>query len=106
LTDRVSDHRGGPPEAISDVLRRIVKEVRPAARRSGVPGAWLAAAGEELAAETRASTLQRGVLTVEVRSTALLAELEGFRRQELLGKLLAAEPSGRITGLRFRLGVF
>jgi predicted nucleic acid-binding Zn ribbon protein len=68
--------------------------------------AWERAAGPALAAETRAATLQRGVLTVEVRSSALLAELQGFRTDELLSRLLAADPSARVTGLRFRPGVF
>lgn len=104
--------RGGPPEAVADVLRRISGDFRPAARRrrSAVAEAWdavCAASGVPgLADETRPSTLQRGVLTVEVRSAALLAELQTFRTPELLARLLEAEPSGRITALRFRPGAF
>jgi predicted nucleic acid-binding Zn ribbon protein len=106
-TPAAAERRGGAPEPVGDVLRRILREVRPEhRRRKGVAEAWSAAAGPELAEETRPATLQRGVLVVEVRSTALLAELQGFRRDELLARLLAAEPSGRITGLRFRPGVF
>lgn len=103
-----TERRGGAPEPIADVLRALLREVRPAERRrrSGVAAAWERAAGPGLAAETRAATLQRGVLTVEVRSNGLLHELESFRKEELLSRLLAAEPSGRIHGLRFRLGVF
>ena len=37
---------------------------------------------------------------------SLLAELAGFRREELLSRLLAADPTGRVTGLRLRLGAF
>jgi predicted nucleic acid-binding Zn ribbon protein len=86
----------------------MVPSVRPAERRrrSAIAAAWDRAAGPELALETRPATLQRGVLTVEVKSTSLLAELQGFRRDELLSRLLEADPSARITGLRFRPGVF
>jgi hypothetical protein len=56
--------------------------------------------------ETRPVSLRHGVLTVEVRSNGLLLELDGFRRDELLHRIVAAAPGGRITGLRFRPGVF
>lgn len=100
--------RGGPPEAVSQILGRVFKDVRPAARRrrSAVADAWAVAAGPDLAADTRPDTLRAGVLTVEVRSTSLLAELQGFRKDELLARLLDAAPAGRVTGLRFRPGVF
>src|SRR5436190_1296569 len=101
-----TERRGGTPSPIGDVLRGILKDAKPAARRGGIGAAWAQAAGDELSADTRPSTLQRGVLTVEVRSTPLLAELEGFRKDELLARLLATGTSGRIHGLRFRLGVF
>lgn len=99
--------RGGAPESVGAVLRRLMRDVRPEQRRrAGVAEAWAAAAGPELSAETQAVALQRGVLVVEVRPPSLLAELQGFRRDELLARLVAADPSGRITGLRFRPGVF
>ena len=103
-----AETRGGAPESVGDVLRRLFPEVRPAAvrRRNALAAAWERAAGPELAADTRPATLQRGVLVVEVRPSALLAEPQGFRREELLARLLDAEPSGRVTGLKFRPGVF
>ena len=90
------------------VLRRVLAEAKPAARRGrkGVAGSWVRAAGVELAAETRPGTLRGGVLTVEVRSASLLHELSSFRTGELLSRLLVEEPEGRVTGLRFRLGAF
>ena len=103
-----AEQRGGAPEAIGDVLRRVLRETRPSARhgRNSVARSWEKAAGEELCAETRASTLRKGVLTVDVRSASLLHELESFRREDLLSRLLAEEPTGRVTDLRFRLGAF
>jgi hypothetical protein len=85
-----------------------MRDVRPAQprRRDAILEAWRQAAGDELAAETRPSGLRKGILTIEVRSAALLHELEGFRRDELLDRFLSAAPAGRVTGLRFRLGVF
>ena len=105
-----SGDRRGPvgPEALSDILQRVMRDVRPprAKRRDKMRETWARAAGPELAEETRPATLRAGVLTVEVRSTALLHELEGFRRDELLDRLLTEDSTGRVTGLRFRLGVF
>ena len=100
--------RGGDAEALGDILSRVMRDVRPPKpkRRDAIFRAWSEAAGPELADETRPSTLRKGVLTIEVRSAALLHELEGFRRDELLDRFIAAAPDGRVTGLRFRLGVF
>lgn len=99
--------RGGSPESVGEILRRVLREVRPShRRRTAVADAWAEAAGPEIAAETRPATLQRGVLVVEVRSSGLLAELQGFRHGEILARLLAAEPTGKVNGLRFRPGVF
>ncbi len=90
--------------------------MRPAKRRTGVEDLWTRVVGEELAAETRAIAIRRGELIVEARSAALVHELQGFRREALLERLIAADtvPAGsskasraaRVTGLRFRLGVF
>lgn len=103
-----AERRGGAPSALGDLLRPWISQVGRTSRRrrSAVVEAWERAAGPALAAETRPSTLQRGVLTVEVRSSGLLAELQGFRTEELLSRLLSADPSVRVTGLRFRPGVF
>jgi hypothetical protein len=100
--------RGGAAESLGEILPRVLRESgftkRP--RRGGLAEAWARAAGEPLAAETRPSTLRSGVLTVEVRSAALLAELAGFRTAEMLSRFIAVDPSGRVRELRFRLGVF
>ena len=99
--------RGGAPETVGEILPRVLKESgfkrRPG---SSIAAMWEQAVGEELARETRPDSLRRGVLTVEVRSSSLYAELSGFRMQEILGRVLAVEKSGRISSLRFRPGVF
>ena len=100
--------RGGAPESVGEILPRVLREsgFTKSGRGNGLASRWERAAGAALAEETRPSTLRRGVLTVDVRSAPLLAELSGFRTEELLTRLLTEDPSGRITGLRFRLGVF
>ncbi len=106
--DDGAPRRGGEPELVGDVLRRLMRDVAPrrsVRRRDVVREAWEQAAGPALAEETRPATLRGGVLTVEVRSAALLHELEGFRRDELLARVLDAGVRD-VTGLRFRLGVF
>lgn len=107
-SSRPEPSRGGPPEPVSAILSRILAETRPQmARRRGAAGAWEEVAAEAgLADETRFLSLNHGTVTVTVRSNALLAELESFRRDELLSALLRREPSGRIRGLRFRWGAF
>jgi Dna[CI] antecedent, DciA len=103
-----TEQRGGAPESVGQILARVVRGsgITKTRRGTSIADLWARAAGPELAAETRPSTLRQGVLTVEVRSAALLAELAGFRTDEMLTRLLAEDSSGRITGLRFRLGVF
>jgi hypothetical protein len=103
-----AEKRGGAPEAVGEILRRVLPAGGSTTRRreSAVARLWREAAGPELAEETRLATLRHGVLVVEVRSSPLLAELSGFRAQELLSRLVAADPSGRVTGLKFRPGVF
>jgi hypothetical protein len=109
-SDRANEtsRRGGAAESIGTILPRVLREsgFTQTRRRGGLAEAWARAAGEALAAETRPATLRSGVLTVEVRSAALLAELAGFRTAEMFSRFVAVDPSGRVRELRFRLGVF
>jgi predicted nucleic acid-binding Zn ribbon protein len=80
---------GWAGERLGEILERAV--VRPARRQRSAVGRarkmWVAAAGEETAAHSWPRNVRRGVLTVEVDSSALLAELAGYRRAALLGAL-------------------
>lgn len=64
--------------------------------------AWQSAAGE-FAATTRALKVMRGVLLVEVRSTAILNELVSFHSPTLTAAMQRAAPQLRIKSLKFRL---
>lgn len=103
------DGRARGAEPIGDILARLAPRYTGRRRRKArnrVHEAWERAAGPELVEDARPGPLHKGVLTIEVRSAALLSELEGFRKQQLLSRLLEEDDSGRVTGLRFRIAVF
>jgi len=92
-------------ERLGDILDRAV--LRPARRsRSMIARArrkWAAVAGEEVVAHAAPRSVRRGLLTVEVDSSALLAELAGYRRTKLLRALAAGpEPLG-VRDIKFVL---
>ena len=67
--------------------------------------AWRDILGAETAKHTRLSrTLTKGTLTVEVDSSALLSELSGFRKAELIAGLQERVKRKHIEDIRFRLG--
>ena len=68
--------------------------------------AWCEIVGLETAKHTRLSrTLRRGVLLVEVDSAALLAELSGFQKTQILTALRDKVKQKYIEDIRFKLGV-
>jgi predicted nucleic acid-binding Zn ribbon protein len=67
--------------------------------------AWVDILGPEIARHTRLSrTIHKGVLHVEVDSSALLGELSGFRRAEILKGLQERVKRQHISDLKFKLG--
>jgi len=84
---------GAGPERLGDILGRAV--VKPARRsRTLLERArrkWDATVGRAVAEHSRPRIFRRGLLTVEVDSSALLAKLSGFRRAGLVHEL-AGEP--------------
>jgi predicted nucleic acid-binding Zn ribbon protein len=94
------------PESIADILGRLFTS-RGWGRKTdrlNLEAAWLAAAGPDVAAQTRVLGLRRGVLEVEVRSGPLLHELTQYHKRALLGKLRPALPAVTLTDLKFRAG--
>ncbi len=92
-------------ERLGDILPRAV--LKPAKRsKSAIARArkkWLKVAGKELSQHASPKSVRRGVLIVEVDSSALLAELASFRKKELLEGLVAdPEPLG-IRNMKFVL---
>lgn len=93
----------GGPEAVGDVVRRVLRDLRveERSREGPLAAAWLEAAGEDLRGATRPVSFRAGVLTVEVDGAALLQEVSGFRSGSLLRTLRGLPGGGRVTGLRF-----
>jgi hypothetical protein len=57
----------------------------------------------ELAARTHVASVRNGNLIVEVDSSVLLHELDGFMKQELLIQLRAVEAGRDVARMSFRL---
>jgi len=93
------------PERLGDVLDRAV--MRSARRkRSMIEQArrkWVEVVGEETATHSWPRSVRSGVLTVEVESSALLAELAGYRQTEILHDLIAGKEALGVRDLKFVL---
>jgi predicted nucleic acid-binding Zn ribbon protein len=61
---------------------------------------WPAVVGEELAARTRATRVENGILYVHVDHGAWMQELH-FIEKELLRKLRARSPGVKLNSIRF-----
>ena len=95
----------GEPQRLGEVLRGAV--VRPAktmrSRLAHAQKAWTRAAGKKVAAHTRVTSLAGGTLHVRVDSSALLAQIDGFLREDILTRLHETWPAGNVLDLRLRL---
>jgi len=68
-----------------------------------VQAAWAEVAGPEIARQTRALGIKRGVLQVSVSHAALLAELVGYHQVSLLAALQSRHGDLRIRDFKFKL---
>jgi len=92
------------PQPLSLALTELIA-VRGFARvraEDDLQRAWKAAAGD-FASMTRPLKVVRGVLSVEVRSPAVLNELVSFHAAELTKRMQREAPQLRIKSLKFRL---
>jgi len=78
------------PRLIGDLLPGILRGLRPKNRRglARIQEAWVAVAGEKTAARSKVTSLEGGVLRIELQSAALKHHLATFRSAELLEELL------------------
>lgn len=104
-TPRPWRKRAGGAKALSDVLGSLLQKSE-TGRQVAIEqcrAAWRKAVGQEIASQTRVVAFSRKVLTVEVDTAPLLAELNTFYREELLASLRAEPgPLGGVLRLRFR----
>ncbi len=94
------------PVPLSEALNDLFA-ARGFARHRGLrelEAAWESAIGPELVGSTRLGGLRRGVLNITVTHPAVLEELAGFRKPELLAALRRDAPGTPIQDLRFRVG--
>jgi hypothetical protein len=94
----------GNPHKIGDVLGAVMAKygLTATTARAELERAWLSIAEPELRDHTRLGALRRGVLEILVDNSMLLQELEGFRKQELLGRLKETVRHSTLSGLKFR----
>lgn len=94
----------GEPEAVQRSLDRVVRSL-------GGPGGealrtlfarWPELVGEDLAAVTTPESLRDGRLVVSVADPAWASEV-GFRRGEVLERLVAALGPGTVTAMEVRV---
>lgn len=96
-------------EPIGGLFQRLVREFAPAvapdagARLEEIAAIWRRAVGEEIAAHTRPGRFRGGVLTIEVDSAPLAAELGSFARGHL-HRALEREGLTGLCELKFRTG--
>jgi hypothetical protein len=87
-------------ELLTDYLRACGLEDVERARR--MVDSWRAAVSPEVFRHTRLLRVREGVVHVGVSSSALLFELEGFRREEILAGL-RERPGGYVRDVKFKL---
>ena len=108
------ERRKGDPVLLADVIKPLLKDMAPTigernSRKSAGVGlesiraVWSRVVGGELARLTRVTRYRGGVLTVEVATAPLAAELGGFARQNLLDGFAAEGVTG-IHGITFKTG--
>lgn len=92
-------------EHLKDILARFIDSSGLARQTQygELQQAWAAMLGDA-AAHTRLESVRKNVATFVVDSAALLAELNNFRKLELLERLQAEVRSMFIGDLKFRLG--
>lgn len=97
--------RPGKPQPIGDVLAELLARRGYARVQSGTAcaDAWREAAGEALAAHSRATQVRRGVLDVTVRHSTLVQEI-GYQKRAILARLGELLPDEKIRDLKFRVG--
>jgi len=99
-----SDFDKDRSETVGEILRRWVvrRGLLKTSERRRLWDAWQRLLGPD-AAQTRLEGLKNHVATFAVESSALLSELNNFRRQELLETLHREVKTYFVRDIRFRL---
>jgi predicted nucleic acid-binding Zn ribbon protein len=89
---------GKVDEVLGGLLRSL--GIHEEVARQGVLDRWADVVGERIAEVTRARSVSRGILFVEVRSSAWITELN-LMRHELMTRLNAGAGDGRVERIVF-----
>ncbi|TVP55740.1 MAG: DUF721 domain-containing protein [Gemmatimonadales bacterium] len=94
----------GDPDRIGDLLSGLLSKwgIRGALEQQDLVAAWPEIVGDAISRVTRARGVARGVLYVEVRSSAWMSELN-LMRHEFMARLNAGKQDGRIERIVFLL---
>ena len=92
-------------ERLGKVLARTLskKGLDQELRIRALKGKWRRAVGVEIASHTRVVAFSRGVLQVEVDSSALLQELASMYREGISHSLASGDNPLAVREIRFRL---
>ena len=92
------------PKRVSDLLKGIIRDVKSDARRSDLVQALEQVLGPDQAPHCVVRGFRQGILTVEVDSAPLYAELTGFRREEIRERMNENLSTKKIAQINFRMG--
>ncbi len=94
----------GDPDRVGDLLSGLLSKwgIQGALEQQDLVAAWPEIVGDAIARVTRARGVARGVLYVEVRSSAWMSELN-LMRHEFMARLNAGKKDGRIERIVFLL---
>ena len=90
---------------LGEILRAMLgrKRFRQKGRYSAFVAAWQEVAGQAIAERSRVRVFKDGQLVVEVDSSALLHELNGFLKQDLLAGIQSTKAGREVVELRLCL---
>lgn len=93
------------PEGIGEILKRsfAIPARRQVASAERVRRKWGEVAGPEIAGKTSVVSFRRGVLRVRVSSSALLAELDGIYKKDLIAALAEGAEPVAVRAMEFEL---
>ena len=91
------------PEGIGDILKREVVPKRWRLEGERARRKWSAVVGPDIASRTVVVSFRRKVLRVQVDSSALLAELDGIYKKELISALAEGDDPVMVRTIGFQL---
>lgn len=93
------------PSSLSDILNcGLIKDIKKKATvDEKVRKKWSEVVGDNIASMSRVVLFSRGVLQVEVNSSALLSELDGIYKKELILSLGEGEDPVDVNHITFKL---